>query len=93
MTTKTKKATPPPEKTVESKKTFTFEIVHYTDGSSTMNRENNGFSVVEILGITELVQQELMDVYRKGVQKMLPSEINRKPTNSPMIHKPKSKTK
>lgn len=72
-------------KKVKSSQKFFFEVIHYEDGSSEMIRDNNGFSVIEMIGITTIIQNDLMTVF-KGAFK-LPKKVTRTSTNSPLIHK------
>lgn len=47
------------EKKIVKKKTYTFEIIHYDDGSVAWNRINNGFNLLELLGIANLLSIDL----------------------------------
>ena len=75
------------KKVIEKKQSYLMETIHYTDGSSVMNRLNKGYSVVELLGLTTIIQADLLDVYKQHITQTLPKQINRKSSNSPMIHK------
>ena len=71
-----------------SKQTYKFELIHYADGTSTMNRENNGFSVFEMLGICEIIRANMLTILSEAQK--LPDKINVKSKNSPFIHDPKT---
>ena len=73
------------EKKEVSKKIYTFEIVHYDDGSSVMNRFNDGFSVMEILGITSLVNGDMRQLIKDNF--IVPKKVNRVSKNSKFIDK------
>lgn len=73
---------------IQSIQRYTFEIIHYSDGHSVMNRLNEGFSVVEMLGITEMIKQNLMEVLKGALTEV--DETNVNAVNSPLIHKDKS---
>jgi hypothetical protein len=74
------------ERKVKSIQKYTFEIIHYEDGYSTMNRNNDGFSVIELLGVVSIVQNNLMGLFERAVKPN--DEVNINSTNSPLIHKP-----
>ena len=71
---------------------YTIEVLHYDNGESIMNRENDGFSVFELLGITEMVQRDLMALLREEIGLKM-SEVNRVGSNSPIHHHPDAKNK
>lgn len=71
---------------IKSSQKYEFEIVHYKDGSSAMRRQNTGFSAIEMLGITAMLQHDLMVVLRSGIRPVDDVKINS--TDSPFIHKP-----
>lgn len=73
------------ERKVKSVQRYTFEITHYEDGYSSMNRHNDGFSVIEMLGIANIITQNLMYVFEGAIKKTNEENINS--TNSPLIHK------
>lgn len=72
---------------VKSVQKYTFEIIHYEDGHSVMNRTNDGFSVMEMLGIASIINNNLMEVFESAIKPT--SEVNRNSTNSPLVHQPK----
>jgi hypothetical protein len=43
-----------------SKQVYTITIEHEEDGSKTMTRKNDGFNSIELLGILELTQQDII---------------------------------
>lgn len=53
------------EKETTSIQKYTIQISHYADGTSQMHRENNGFSVIELMGILEIVKENLLEVVSK----------------------------
>lgn len=74
------------EKKVKNVQKYSFEVIHYEDGSSVINRTNDGFSVIEMIGISEIIKEKCMGVFKTAIKK--PDEQNLKSTNSPLIHKP-----
>lgn len=70
---------------VIKKQSYTIEIIHYEDGSSVMNRANDGFSVIELLGITSLVNSDMCNLVENGLKPNLPTEINRTAKNVKFI--------
>jgi ArsR family metal-binding transcriptional regulator len=64
------------KKEVLNKKVYTIEIIEYVDGSATMNRINDGFKAVELMGQLEVVQFEILE-QMKGLIKP-PTKVNRK---------------
>jgi len=64
------------KKEVLKKKVYTIEIIEYVDGSATMNRINDGFTAVELMGQLEIIQFEILE-QMKGLIKP-PSKVNRK---------------
>lgn len=74
------------ERKVKSVQKYTFEIIHYEDGYSVMNRTNEGFSVIEMIGISEIIKHNLMGVLKGAVKDT--NEKNIKSSGSPVIHKP-----
>ena len=73
------------EKKEVSKKIYTFEIVHYDDNSVVMNRFNDGFSVLEIMGITSLVNADMRELIKENLT--VPKKVNRVSKNSKFIYK------
>lgn len=65
------------EKTIERSSTYLIEVTKYTDGSISMNRTNEGFNVLELLGILEFCIKDI--TYRFG-NDFLPDIITRKVT-------------
>jgi hypothetical protein len=74
------------ERKVKSVQRYTFEIIHYEDNHSVMNRTNEGFSVIEMIGISEIIKDNLMCIL-KGAVKDTDEQII-KSSDSPIIHKP-----
>ncbi len=63
------------KKKVVQKKFWTFELIEYNDGTTTMTRTNKGFNIFEMLGLAELAQIELI-AQLKG--ELPPAKIIRK---------------
>jgi hypothetical protein len=63
-------------KKVLKRKIYTLEVIEYADGSSTMNRTNDGFHGVELMGQLEIIQFEILQ-QMKGLIKP-PTKVNRK---------------
>ncbi len=74
------------ERKVKSIQKYTFEVIHYEDGYSTMSRNNDGFSVVELLGVVSIVQNNLLGLFESAIKPA--DETKVKSTNSPLIHIP-----
>jgi hypothetical protein len=49
------------DKQIFSKKKWTIEVITYSDKTSTMNRTNDGFTIVELLGLCELCKHEIIE--------------------------------
>jgi hypothetical protein len=47
------------EKKIIRECSYSIKVTYYSDGSLHMKRVNKGFDMFELIGITELVQQEL----------------------------------
>jgi hypothetical protein len=47
------------EKTIKSEKTHTFKVIEYSDGSVSMQRENDGFTALELLGYMTHIQLDI----------------------------------
>ena len=43
-----------------SKQVYTITIEHKEDGTKTMTRRNDGFNAIELLGLLELTQQDIL---------------------------------
>lgn len=71
---------------IKSVQKYIFEIIHYDDGYSVLNRTNEGFSVIEMLGVASIINNNLMEVFKSAITPT--DEVNINSTNSPLIHKP-----
>ena len=80
------------EKKLTHRQFYTIEVLHFDNGESIMNRDNDGFSVFELLGITEMVRFDLMALLREDIGPKI-SEVNRVGSNSPIHHHPDAKNK
>jgi hypothetical protein len=60
---------------VINKKVYTFEIIEYADGSSTMNRINDGFTPMELMGNIEFIKSEIIDQIKGFIK---PTRVTRK---------------
>ena len=49
------------KKQVISKKVYTIEVIEYSDETCTMNRVNDGFNPMELLGQLEFIQIDIID--------------------------------
>lgn len=56
------------EKVVTRRQTYTIHMEHYDDGTTQMFRSNDGFNAIELLGICELTQSDIVDQLRGKVQ-------------------------
>jgi len=75
------------KKKIATKKTYKVEVIHYTDGTSKMTRQNTGFSVVELFGILSVVKANLMTIFDSAFKPPVDTKVSS--SNSPLIHKPK----
>jgi len=57
-----------PEKTIVVKKTYTIEEIQYSDDTFTLDRTNDGFTAIELLGLCEMAQLEILDQIRGGIK-------------------------
>ena len=62
------------DKKVVDVKSWTIELITYKDGTSTLNRTNDGFNQLELLGICTKCIGEITD-QAKGIIK--PTTVNR----------------
>jgi hypothetical protein len=53
------------EKTIVSQKTHTFKVIEYSDGSVAMQRENDGFTALELLGYMSHIQLDIQERFAK----------------------------
>lgn len=67
----------PEERTVVKVKTYTFTDTMYSDGKVTLGRTNDGFNLLELLGICNLIQIELTALLN-GNKAYAPDVIERK---------------
>lgn len=44
-----------------NKKTYTIEMIEHEDGGTQLNRTNDGFDGIELLGLLELSQLEIIE--------------------------------
>lgn len=51
-------------KTVTKRKVYNIEVLEFSDGSSEMNRTNDGFNINELMGLSSLISYEMLDTYR-----------------------------
>lgn len=49
------------KKIIVSKKTFSIEVTEFDNGTIGMERKNDGFSAIELLGICQLVSIDIRD--------------------------------
>ncbi len=56
------------EKTVVRKQSYNIEIHHYDDGTVQMFRTNDGFHAIELLGICELAQSDIIEQLKGTVK-------------------------
>lgn len=49
-------------------KTWTVQLTEYDDDSSTLHRTNDGFSVFELIGLTSLLQFELIQQFKGYIE-------------------------
>jgi Holliday junction resolvasome RuvABC DNA-binding subunit len=53
------------EKTIKNEKIHTFKVITYSDGSVSMQRENDGFTALELLGYTAHIQLDIQEKLAK----------------------------
>lgn len=63
------------KKQIISKKLYTIEFIEYSDKTSAMNRVNDGFNSMELLGQLEFIQIDIMD---KLKELKSPTRVKRK---------------
>lgn len=63
------------KKQVINKKVYTIELIEYSDNTTTMNRVNDGFNPMELLGQLEFIQIDIMD---KLKELKSPTRVKRK---------------
>ena len=63
------------EKTIVSQKTHTFKVIEYSDGSVRMQRENDGFTAIELLGYTAHIQ---LDIQKRLAEFSEPDIVEKK---------------
>jgi len=64
------------EKDVLKRKIYTLEVIEYVDGTATMNRTNDGFTAVELMGQLEIIQFDILDQMAGRIKP--PTRVNRK---------------
>lgn len=62
-------------KKIRHKDTYTVERITYSDGSSQLTRTCDGFNPIELLGVLELAQLEIVDQIKGAIK---PDIIKRK---------------
>lgn len=50
------------EKKVKSERTYTIKVINYEDGTNTLIRNNEGFNILELMGIGNLLSVEFTDM-------------------------------
>jgi hypothetical protein len=50
------------EKKVITAKKYEFLVTHFDDGTTNLERTNDGFNALEILGLTNLISLEVKDI-------------------------------
>lgn len=63
------------KKQVVNKKVYTIELIEYSDGTTTMNRTNDGFGAMELLGYLEYIQVDIVNRFNKL---QTPTRVKRK---------------
>lgn len=78
------------KKTIASTRIHTATVTIFSDGSWTMKRANNGFSVMEVMALGAMMQADMLEIIRGAAVHKLPSgkDITRSSQNSPMFNKP-----
>ena len=74
------------EKQIKQIRKYSFEAIEYTDGSIVMNRENKGFSILELLGTFELVKSDILKLLEEAQRQNI-DEMNINSSGVPVIHK------
>lgn len=49
------------ERKIKSKSTYTISLVQYEDGFSSLDRTNDGFDALQLLGLIHLAQSEIIN--------------------------------
>ena len=74
------------EKTEVKRQTYSFEVIQYSDGTARLDRKNTGFSILELLGISALVQHDMAVLIGEAMGTKI-KEVTRTSEDSPIIHK------
>lgn len=54
----------PKERKIVIQKKYTVTVTDYDDGKSVMERDNDGFSVIELLGLSNLLNREIHEQFK-----------------------------
>lgn len=73
------------KKNLKHQRKYTIVVNTYDDNSIQIIRQNKGYSVIELLGMIEVVRANLLNLISDNLNEM---PTTRKSTNSPIIHIP-----
>jgi len=54
--------------TTASVQKYTFEIIHHQDGNYVTNIINEGFSAIEIIGISQIIKESVMSQFHGAIK-------------------------
>lgn len=78
------------KKRIIHQRKYTITVNTYDDGTVQILRQNKGFSIIELLGMIEVVRGDLLKLISNNTNDM---PTTRKSTDSPIIHKPAPRDK
>lgn len=75
---------------VTHRKKYYIEALWFEDGTYTIKRTNNGFSVMELLGLLSAIKQDLTELFYDafGAHSRQPDNVEKSSKDSYMIQKP-----
>lgn len=56
------------EKQISKVKTYKIQLTEYADGSSRFDREADGFTAIELLGLLDLTAREIIEMMKDKLQ-------------------------
>jgi hypothetical protein len=68
MAEETKTTEQKPENKVLRTATYTVKMMRMADGSQHMERRNDGFSLVELMGVLSLTQLEILEMFKGNIK-------------------------
>ena len=72
-------------KKIKKHQRYYIDIIHYEEGGSTMNRFNDGFSMVELMGMLSFLSNAIAKVFTDSFTLKMPDDINVSSVESPVF--------